>query len=322
MEDKLNEYLFNALSDTEKKQLFDALDNDEVLQKDFTKKLNLLSVVMMQENKGDAAYAKCKLHEFKSKTRKIFLRRIAVQAAKYAAVVLLTIGLFAVYRSFENRHVADTYASFEVPNGQRARLSLPDGTIVWLNAGSQLKYPSAFSKKNRNVYLDGEAYFEVTSDERNPFKVETSLMNVNVLGTKFNVKSYINEAMLVTLMEGKVALTERNGMSKLTLSPDEQAFISADAENIILTRQDEADNIKSWISGEFSYINQPLYAIVNDLERLYDVNISILDEKLAEELFTSRSTEKEDIVQILDRLKGTRELDYTKEGDQIMIFKR
>lgn len=322
MEDKLDEYLFNFLSDTEKQQLLKDLGKDKTLQKKFTNKLNTLSLVMMQEKEGDGAYTKNKLSEFKLKTRKIFLRKITIQIAKYAAVILLTIGIYSIYQNQVNNYTNNDYVSFDVPNGQRARLLLPDGTDVWLNAGSKLKYPSAFSKKNRNVYLEGEAYFEVTSDKRNPFKVSTSLMTVNVLGTKFDVKSYPDENTSVALMEGIVELDIVNNPNKLTLKPNEQVSISPETERIILSKQNQTDAISLWISGEFSYVNKPLYAIVNDLERQYDANITILDNDLAEDLFTSRSTEKENIVQILNRLKGTRKLDYIIDGDSIKIFKQ
>lgn len=322
MEDKLNEYLFNTLSDPEKKQLLDELDHDKALQQEFTDKLNTLSVVMMQEKKGDDAYAGYRLKDFRLKTRSIFLRKRAVQAVRYAAVILLTIGFFSIYQHYKRESHTDNYASIEVPNGQRVHIYLPDGTSVWLNAGSKLTYPSGFSAKNRNVILDGEAYFEVTSDKRNPFRVQTLLMDVNVLGTEFNVKSYTGEPSVVTLTEGKVELSSKNGAEKLLLNPNEQATVSGDAENIVLSKHIYNDIVNLWISGEYIYVNQPLKTIVYDLERQFNVRITILDEDLSKDLFTARFAENETITQVLSRLKGTRELDYMINGNDIQIIKQ
>ncbi|MDR2917456.1 MAG: FecR domain-containing protein [Tannerella sp.] len=321
MEDNLDKYILGLSSDTEKQELLKELDTDEALQRNFADKLNTLSLVMMQEKKGDRVYASRKLNELKQKTRKTHFRKIAVQLVRYAAVMLLTIGIYSLYQISQKNSLADEYALFEVPNGQRARLLLPDGSAVWLNAGSRLRYPTDFSAENRNVCLDGEAYFEVKGDDKNPFKVKTSLITVNVLGTKFNVKSYENELTYVTLMEGSVELNTEDKLNKLTLRPNEQVSISQDG-SMTLFKKNELNGINSWTTGEFSYINQPLYSIVRDLERQYDLNITILDDELANDLFTSKSTEKENVVQILERLRETRELDYEIEENNIKIFKQ
>ncbi len=321
MEEKINNYFSNLLSEDEKQQLFDELDKNEELQKEFTDELNTLSLVMMQEKEGDLLYARHKLKAFKLKTRKVLLRKISFQLVRYAAVILLTLGCFSLYQYYKrNNTSAIEYASFEVPNGQQAKLSLPDNTVVWLNAGTKLRYPSDFSTKNRHVHLDGEGYFEVTSDKKNPFVIQTSLMAVKVLGTKFNIKSYEEEEAHVSLMEGKVEIATPDGLNKLTLNPNEQVSVSG-TNGISLTRQKNTDGIKLWTSGGFSYVNEPLFSITKDLERRYDVKITILDKELSEELFSTKSTEKETIEQILDRLKDTRELYYVIERKNIKIYK-
>ena len=320
MEEKVDNYIFNLLSDDEKQLFLKELDNDKALQQEFADRLNTLSLVMAREREGDNAYAQRQFKGFKQKTRKVLMRRIAVQTAKYAAVILLAIGLFSLYQHNGSKPSEPEYAYFEAPTGQRAKLSLPDGTTVWLNAGSKLKYPSDFSAKNRDISLEGEGYFEVTSDEKHPFTVHTSLSEIRVLGTKFNVKSYKEETAFITLLEGKVEITTPDKLNKLTLKPNEQASISETNGDITLTRQIQTEGINAWISGELTYVNQPLAVIAKDLERQFNVKITISDSQLKEDLFTSKSIGEETVTQILDRLKETRELDYKKEGNGIYIF--
>ncbi|MDR1200517.1 MAG: FecR domain-containing protein [Tannerellaceae bacterium] len=322
MEEKIDNYLFNLLSDEEKQLVLKELDGDKALQQEFADKLNTLSLVMTQEKEGDKVYAQRKYKDFKQKARNVFIRRIALQAVRYAAVILLAIGLFSLYQYYGNKLSEPEYACFEAPIGQRARLSLPDGTIVWLNAGSKLEYPSDFSAENRNVNLDGEGYFEVFGNEKYPFTVQTALSEIKVLGTKFNVKSYKRETSFITLLEGKVGITTSDKRNKLTLKPNEQVSISEANGKITLSRQIKTEEVKAWIFGEFAYVNQPLSGIARDLERQFNVKISIPDRQLSEDLFTTKSTYNETLIQFLDRLKETRELDYEMEGNNIKIFKR
>ena len=124
---------------------------------------------------------------------------------KYAAVLFL--GIFVGIRSyivFHEQEVTEYVNQIEVPIGERASLRLSDGTLVWLNSGSRLEYPTHFATDNRQVRLEGEAYFEVQRDESLPFIVQTNTVDVKVLGTKFNVSSYAKEETKVTLKEGKV----------------------------------------------------------------------------------------------------------------------
>ncbi|MDR1161544.1 MAG: FecR domain-containing protein [Tannerellaceae bacterium] len=322
MEEDIDKYLFNLLSDEEKQLVLKELDGDNVLQQEFADKLNTLSLVMAQEKEGDKAYAQRKYKGFKQKVRNVFIRRIMLQAVRYAAVILLAAGIFSLYQYYGSKRSEPAYVCFEAPVGQRALLSLPDGTTVWLNAGSKLKYPSDFSAKNRHISLDGEGYFDVFSDEKHPFTVQTALSEIKVLGTKFNVKSYKGETSFITLLKGKVEITTSDKQNKLILKPNEQACISEANGHITLSRQIKTEGVKAWIFGAFVYVNQPLSGIVKDLERQFDVRISIPDRPLSEELFTTKSTPDETLIQFLDRLKETRELDYEMDGNSIQIFKR
>ena len=321
MDEKLNNYFFGSLSEKEKEKLFSDLDKDDVLRKEFADQRNLLSVLMMHEKKEDNSYAQEKYHLFKRKINTLLIRKIVLQVTKYAAIIVLAIGLWSIYRNETQNKLGNvTYTHIEVPAGQRVHIFLPDGTGVWLNAKTKLSYPSDYSARNRNVQLEGEGYFEVTSDKKHPFVVHSSLMKVNVLGTKFNVRSYQNEASLVTLIEGTVEVLTSDEMNKLTLKPNEQASIS-ETRGITLSEKKGIENVSSWTIGEFYYLNEPLISIARDIERRFNVNVMVLDETLKNEIFTYHPNENATLEQILRHLKGTKELNYTIENDQIKLFK-
>ena len=321
MNDLLDKYFLNLLSEKEKKKLFDAMDLDKQLQQEFNSRLHALSVVITREKDGDRTYAQTKLKEFKQSKRGKSFQRISLQFVKYAAVVILAIGGFVLYQHVNQQKIAVEYLRVEVPKGQRTHIFLPDGTEVWLNSETKLVYPTNYTFENRNVQLEGEAFFVVTEDRKNPFIVSTDLVNVKVLGTKFNVKSYKEEPAYITLMEGQVEVSTPNEMSKLILKPNEQVSVSEET-GISLEKQIGITGVNVWMQGELSYINRPLSVIAKDLERRFDVHITITNEVLKEELFTLRSDNKATIDQVMALLKGTRELDYAIKENKVEVFKQ
>lgn len=145
---------------------------------------------------------------------------------KYVAAILI-IGLLGL-NLYEMVQSSSTVGenTVEVPKGQRASLMLSDGTKVWLNSQSKLIYPTQFSDRERNVRLEGEAFFDVAHKEHLPFVVHSPLLAIKVLGTKFNVKAYFDEKSVVTLAEGKVEVETNDRKNKLTLKPNEQVSYS------------------------------------------------------------------------------------------------
>jgi ferric-dicitrate binding protein FerR (iron transport regulator) len=321
MNEKLNNYFFNFLSEEERRELFRELDEDETLRKEFAERRNLLSILMMYEKENDEHYAKGKYRMFRRRIHTLLLRKASLQVAKYAAIVVLAISLWSVYRNAQEVPGEEAYTRIEVPAGQRTHVLLPDGSSVWLNAKTRLSYPSTYSAGNRTVELDGEGYFEVTSDAKHPFVIHSSLMKIHVVGTKFNVRSYRDETSLVTLMEGKVEISTLDETNKLTLRPNEQASISETA-GITLSGKIGIENENAWTTGVFYYLNEPLIRITKDLERRFNIKIEIPDESLGDEEFTYRADENATLEQILRHLKGTKELNYIITSDRIQIVKQ
>lgn len=238
---------------------------------------------------------------------------------RYAAAVVL-IGLLSANLYWMKEKEAAETNQVEVPSGQRASLTLSDGTKVWLNSRSRLVYPARFSSRNRQVELEGEGYFEVTHQENAPFIVHAGPVRVRVVGTRFNVKNYQNESSSITLTEGKVEVTASGNDCKVILSPNEQVSYSEKSGWTAVSAVN-AEAVRSWTRGEAAYINKRLDEITSDLERKFNIRIEIKDKELASEVFNCRYKETATLEQIFTLLKNTRNLDYKREGDTIQIYK-
>jgi ferric-dicitrate binding protein FerR (iron transport regulator) len=248
--------------------------------------------------------------------RKTFRWPAAFKYAVAAVIVaLLSANLYFLWKEQPDAYAENT---IEVPKGQRIALTLSDATRVWLNSQTTFTYPAVFSAKNRTVKLVGEGFFEVSKSASRPFIVESPLLNVTVLGTKFDVKTYPHESASVTLSEGRVEVTADHGNYRITLLPNQQAVYS-ETLGLTLHKNINPDLAKSWTIGELSFYDQTLAAIAADLERRFDVQIRIDGEELAEDKFTCRFKENTTVEQILINLKETKRLNYKISGREIEI---
>jgi len=167
------------------------------------------------------------------------------------------------------------YNTLTTPRGGQYQLVLPDGSKVWLNAASSLKYPTAFTGKERSVELTGEAYFEVAKSSSQPFLVKVGGMQVDVLGTSFNINSYSDEASIrTTLLEGSVRI--HRGSGKVLLQPGQQAQVetapNASAE-IRVIHDADLDKVMAWKNGFFNFQDASLEEVMRQLQRWYDIEI-------------------------------------------------
>ncbi len=237
---------------------------------------------------------------------------------KYAVSIVLIALLGAnLYIASDSQAAEPTV--IEVPKGQRSTVSLSDGTRVWLNSESKLVYPARFSSGHREVTLEGEAFFEVSHNERSPFTVHSSLLSVQVRGTRFNMRTYPDEKQVVTLTEGNVEIHTGDRTKSLVLHPREQATYSAQT-GLTVTRNVPTDLVQAWIKGETAFIDKRLDEIVPALERRYDVRFRLTDSVLAAERFTCHFQETATVRQILDLLKATNKVNYAFTGEHIRLF--
>ena len=175
------------------------------------------------------------LPEKKSSVFKLSIfKKIKSDGLKIAVVVILTLAFSYLYQGYKNRRADVIMSTISVPEGQRTHLTLPDGTTVWLNARTTIQYPSSFNKKKRVVILQGEAYFDVKRSEDKPFVVQTSVCDVEVLGTKFNVNAYPElKKFEATLMHGSVKVIPKANPSQVViLKPEHKLSLENGKLNI------------------------------------------------------------------------------------------
>ena len=208
------------------------------------------------------------------------------------------------------------YNELYVPRGGECFLVLEDGTKVWLNAESYLKYPVRFSKNVRRVDIRGEGFFEVTKGER-PFLLNTPSGEIRVLGTEFGVCDYENEMAMTTLVSGKVCFTSLNG-EQVELLPNEQACVSMDGK--LVKRQVNVDEFVAWRDGWYVFREATLEDVMQTMCRWYDVDVFYQSQKLKMLHFTGNLRRYDSIETFLKVLARSGEVKYTLNGNTVVLY--
>ena len=243
---------------------------------------------------------------------------------RYAAVVAIIIAVGCISYWQGEVNVKDTFAdiSVEAPLGSKTKLYLPDGTLVWLNAGSRMTYSQGFGVDNRKVELEGEGYFEVKRNEKIPFFVKTKDLQLQVLGTKFNFHDYPEDhEVVVSLLEGKVGLNNLLREEKeAVLSPDERAVLNK-ANGLLTVESVTASNASQWTDGYLFFDEELLPDIAKELERSYNVKIHIANDSLKTFRFYGNFVRREQNIQeVLEALASTEKMQYKIEERNITIY--
>ena len=243
---------------------------------------------------------------------------------RYAAVVAIIIAVGCISYWQGEVNVKDTFAdiSVEAPLGSKTKLYLPDGTLVWLNAGSRMTYSQGFGVDNRKVELEGEGYFEVKRNEKIPFFVKTKDLQLQVLGTKFNFRDYPEDhEVVVSLLEGKVGLNNLLREEKeAVLSPDERAVLNK-ANGLLTVESVNAYNASQWPDGYLFFDEELLPDIAKELERSYNVKIHIANDSLKTFRFYGNFVRREQNIQeVLEALASTEKMQYKIEERNITIY--
>ena len=203
-----------------------------------------------------------------------------------------------------------------IPKGGEYQVVLADGTKVWLNSASRLIYPQSFMGKERRVVLSGEAFFDVTHDAERPFVVETSRMNVKVLGTRFNVNDYDdNEEVSTTLVNGSVEIVSGDQQA-FRLVPGEQAY---GKENELEKREVNVRLYTSWIDGKFLFNNTELEEIAKQISRWYDVEIFFSSESVKKVRFTGAIVKFKPLEDLVRMIESTSQVRFSVKGRTIVI---
>lgn len=262
------------------------------------------------------------LHNDHETIKQVSIKRtpgIIFQWLKVAAIITLTLVCNYWYREYKSGQEVIAMNTISVPAGQRTNLTLPDGTNVWLNARTTLQYPATFNKKQRNVLLKGEAYFDVTPNKKVPFIVRTDRYDIEVLGTRFDVDAYPDQkGFETTLMKGSVKVTSQQFPEQtITLKPNHKVYVK-DGE-LTVTKVDDFNPYR-WKEGLICFKDEPFQTIMEDFEKYYGIRIIINNKNALKYSYNGKFRQSDGIDYALRVLQKDIHFKYEKANDEQIIY--
>lgn len=303
----LARYFLGECTEWEKEAIRVWLESDEAHKKQFIReRIRFDASVVIDENRLSSSAVSNKGKTFIWNTLKIASAILILVASSYC---------FSLYQSGKQE---SSLQSIYVPSGSRTSVTLPDGTLVWLNSNTSFKYPTTFASENRIVELDGEAYFEVTKNEKKSFIVKTGKYNVEVLGTTFNVEAYADEPTFKTgLFTGKVKLyKELKEHESLYLNPGESAELIGDVLHVSAANQ----NSFRWKDGLIILEDKSFTEIMRLFEKYYDLQIIIKNDKTKKLGYKGKLRISDGIDHALRVLQKDFRFTYKREEDTNIIY--
>lgn len=213
-----------------------------------------------------------------------------------------------------------------VPYGRKSTIDLPDGTRVWLNAGSKFAFPDQFAEGSRQVVLDGEAFFEVSKDPGRPFLVQTKDLTIKVLGTKFDLSAYSADLDVITiLVEGSVSLRKSSELRLLSqetlLHPRQKAVFNKFQQKMVITDEPDTEQYTAWRDGWFPFRKVSLSEVFKRLERYYNVRITYPGNFPSDDLISGKLDLKDSIEEVMKVLKDVADLSYRIDNNNVLVEK-
>lgn len=349
----LIDFITGEIDSTEKKQVKDWINNSPENKKYFQ---HLRDVWESAATKNpytnlspDKSWKRInkKMHSTENSERNLY--RLLKIAAVFILAFALGVLVNSFYLSFGSDTVKGKYNITETPRGARSKVLLADGTIVWLNADSRLKYPAIFTGKQRIVELEGEGFFDVKTNKNNPFIVETAGIKIKALGTSFNVKAYEDDGKIeTTLVEGIVTIQNGEEREEIILKPNQKAtFFKENQTNVVqnLDKPNEAESTihentakistvpgkliidkeietkvsTSWKDNKWIIRNKTLGNLAVEIERRYNVSITFNSDNLKQFRY-SGTLEDEPLEQVLSLISMTSPLTYSIEGKKVTFI--
>ena len=224
-------------------------------------------------------------------------------------------GLYLFWNMVDGREKTDLYTAYDKTIKE---LKLPDGTKVWLNKNTTLKYPHEFAGKGRKVYLEGEGYFEVMRNPEKPFVVQSEVMQVRVLGTVFNLKSdKAKMSAVATLLKGEVEVKGNHGEGMIILAPGQKAELNGMTRRLVVKQVDTG--IENWHNNEFVFEKADLYTIARTLENSYGVRVILAPNIDVSKTYSGTLKKKESVGAVLNLIKNAIPLEYKIVGNSVFL---
>ena len=278
----LNKYIAGDATPEEKEEVARWLDTDKKNMKEFLALRKLYDISIWQQEQTPVAKDKLSLGN-----KRWTLRSASFELAKVAAIFILAFTIVYSFLINEDNDSAKMQTIF-VPPGQRAELTLTDGTKVWLNAKTTFTFPDKFTANNRRVTLDGEGYFDVTKNPEKPFIVNTERYDIKVLGTEFNVTAYSGSSVF-----------EENGILKKDTIEHENYFL--------------------WKEGLICFYDEPVDKMIEKLQLYYDVKIDVQNKTLLNNRYSGKFRTKDGVEHVLKVLQLNNKFSYEKDNDRNLI---
>lgn len=283
-------------------------------------KVNLATTFRKQSKySSNQAYLQF-LKRQKNMQTKVFVHRLR-SFMKYAAVLFICafIGFYLYNYLGTNVHKAEEFIVC-VPNSKHSFFYLSDSTEVWLNSGSEFKYTSDYGTKNRDVYLKGEAYFNVRKNQQLPFLVKTDSVSVRVYGTKFSIRNYSDmETVKIALQEGKIALNLESENDQLFVKPEEE-IIYRKGQSGYSKKHIDIHNVADWRNGILRFDMEPLSDIIQTLKRQYNVDIQMESTTYNQKVFYGSFSINQSITEILDIVSASLDLQYVYRDNVYCVY--
>ena len=305
--DLLQKYISGEASEAEKKQVTEWVQESPDNMREYLAQRKLYDIALWQSKT---------MEEKPQNKRKIFTLRSAVYSMTKIAAMIAIVFLIAHY--WKNKDTEKiSYQSIYVPAGQRAELTLADGTKVWLNSRSSLKFPTNFQGKSRNVTLDGEGFFTVAKNKEVPFIVKTKKYDVKVLGTEFNILAYSTDSIWETsLLEGSVEI-QTNGKRKLRLEPNTMVRLQG---NSLVKQHIKKMEYFRWREGLICFDNISVKEMIEKLKLYYGVDIVINNQEILGNRYTGKFRAGDGIEHVLKVLRLNNRFTYEKDDETNKII--
>ena len=321
MNSQIIKYYAGELSKEERKALLQKAFSDQELKSEMMKYQHLQSLMNLHPQEKNELLGRKSLKCFMEARQAEKRKRLFFYFLRYAAIVFVCIvSTWWITFSFVGTDILQPVVAQElsVPAGQRAHILLPDGSKVWVNAGSTLSYPSVFGDERR-VKLTGEAFFEVAKGNK-PFIVSTGRVDVKALGTQFNVFNYPKEELAVALLEGSVRIyrpeCERQGV---ILKPNQQ--LTEDNGRFLISSIDKNPII--WKEGLYAFDKQKLKDILKKLELYYDVRILVKNPSILEYEYTGKFRQRDGVMEVLRIIQKIHpfKIEQKEDTNEIILYR-
>lgn len=319
-------YYWGITNEQERKEILESHESDEMLKQQWENYHAIKLVTPQPDHDKMTHNINQRINQSLKKKEKRSLFSSFIMKYAAAGIITLLASSVLVYLLWYSPVAIDHVAMIEKenPRGQRSELLLPDGSKVWLNAESKITYPEDFKGNNRIVSLEGEAYFDVIKNDKKPFVVKTNRIDIEVIGTGFNVMAYpCDETITTTLVNGKVSVrrldSKTQKVQKAILTPNHQAIYYKSEDKFVLDRVDVI-KFTSWKQGKLIFDNIPFIEMVNVLERWYGTEI-LLQEDLRYKYHYTLTITDESITEVMNLVKKTTpSVEITKNENVIEIL--